>query len=272
MRPGEAAGSERAMENREFSRAECLRAAERPERLRREGPFIESLLDRSPRGGLVIDAGCGPGAHARFLSSRGERALGIDRSRAALAEAAAAGPGPLFCRGDLRALPVRSGVARAVLCLGNTLLLLGEEPEILRALAEFRRVLLPRGTLLVQILNYTPLRRENRRHLPLDFRPAVGRSGGEAARGAELVHLRFLDFVDPEHVWFHAVVLERRPGSDEATVRESALRRIRTLAHDEVRTLAEEAGFRDVSLFGDYRSSAFDPASSSDIVLTAVRA
>lgn len=259
------------MESREFSRAECLRAADRPERLRREGPFLESLLERSPRGGLVIDAGCGPGAHARFLSSRGERTLGIDRSRAALAEAAAAGPGPLWCRGDLRRLPVRSEVARAVLCLGNTLVLLEEEREILEALAEFCRVLVAGGMLLVQVLNYIPLRRENRRHLPLDFRPAGGRAGDRGPGGSELVYLRLLDFADPEHAWFHAVVLERRPGSEAAAIRESTVRRIRTLDHDRLRGLAEEAGFRDVSLFGDYRPSPFDPASSPDVILTAVR-
>ncbi len=63
------------------------------------GPYFTSpaALDRDERAllamarGTVLDVGCGPARHARYLQQRGLRALGLDRSAGALAVARALG-------------------------------------------------------------------------------------------------------------------------------------------------------------------------------------
>lgn len=45
---------------------------------------LETLLTRLPRGGAILDAGCGPGHHTRFLKKVGFDPIGLDYSRSML--------------------------------------------------------------------------------------------------------------------------------------------------------------------------------------------
>jgi SAM-dependent methyltransferase len=59
------------------------------------------------RGARVLDVPCGFGRHARLLARRGMLVVGVDLSRAMIAEARRGGsqPGLLFVRADMRRLP-----------------------------------------------------------------------------------------------------------------------------------------------------------------------
>lgn len=69
-------------------------------------------------GGLVVDVGCGPARHARFLQARGLRAVGIDRSALALATATALGL-RLAVQADALHGPLPAGFGTALLLDGN---------------------------------------------------------------------------------------------------------------------------------------------------------
>lgn len=87
----------------------------------------------------LLDAGCGEGAYARFLSAAfpAAQVLGVDLSRDAIL-AAAKSEGPVhWLVGDLKRLPVKNGVI-------NTLLNLLTPADY----QEFSRVLSPEGVLL----------------------------------------------------------------------------------------------------------------------------
>ena len=58
------------------------------------------------RGARVLDVPCGFGRHARLLARRGMLVVGVDLSRAMIAEARRGGsqPGLLFVRADMRRL------------------------------------------------------------------------------------------------------------------------------------------------------------------------
>lgn len=254
------------MSHREFSRLEYRRQVAWPERLRREGPFLEGLLREIPDRGSIVDVGCGTGEHTRHLALRGFPAIGIDRSREAVIAAARlpCEGNVSWIRGDARRLPLAAGIARLVLCLGNTLVILEEDDAIARALREANRLLVPGGALVVQILNYHRLRSAGQRHLPLNFRPVDGGAG-------ELVYLRLLDFEEPEHVAFHVVTLERRLDGDVVLVRDSVRRRLRSLPYDRLVGLAGAAGLTEIRLLGDYGGTPFRPEESSDAILTARR-
>ena len=263
----------------EFSRSEYRRQVAWTDRLRREGPFIVSTIAECPRRGLVVDLGCGTGEHARFIAESGFPVVGIDASRDAIADAAAAHRGGkvAWARADLRHLPLAGSAARMVLCLGNTIVILGEDAEISRALREIHRLLVPGGQLLIQILNYHRLRAKNVRSLPVNFRrpgdPAS--TGGPASedlrRDDELVYLRLMDFDEPKHVSFHVITLGRRSAEDQVTVRDAVRRRLRSLDHADLEKLLAAAGFTAIRLLGDYSRSPFSPLESQDVIAVARR-
>jgi SAM-dependent methyltransferase len=112
-------------------------------------------LARCQPGALILDAGCGTGRHAVPLARAGYRVLALDRSRLLLAtarRAAHGAPWPHFVRGSYAELPFKGRVFDAVLCLGTALGYLGDEGDR-AALREFRRVLVPRGRLVIETLH-----------------------------------------------------------------------------------------------------------------------
>lgn len=72
--------------------------------------FVQELLTSAglPRGGSILDLGCGTGGHAIPLAREGYRVTGIDRSSEMLdiarQKAVEAGVGPRFGVGDVRSL------------------------------------------------------------------------------------------------------------------------------------------------------------------------
>jgi SAM-dependent methyltransferase len=93
----------------------------------------------------VVDAACGTGRHAGYLTSRGHRVTGVDSSPAMLARARVRVPEADFREGGLDALPVPDGQADLVICA----LALAHRPDLRPAFAEFARVLKPGGHLIV---------------------------------------------------------------------------------------------------------------------------
>jgi len=103
-----------------------------------------------PMGSLVLDLGCGPGATARLLASRGLRVLALDSSPAMLAQTAAqtGGPGVLPLLGRAQALPLPPACLDAVFC-ECVLSATGKTDAVL---AEAARALKPGGLLALSDL------------------------------------------------------------------------------------------------------------------------
>lgn len=117
----------------------------------RHKPFDRRLLDRLAESvrpsGVVCDLGCGPGQVARYLNERGVKVCGMDLSAGMIERARQLNPGIEFNQGDMRALPVQdntwAGIA-AFYAIVNVL-----PGDILKALQEMLRVLVPGGRLLL---------------------------------------------------------------------------------------------------------------------------
>ncbi|MCB2227729.1 MAG: methyltransferase domain-containing protein [Desulfarculaceae bacterium] len=101
-----------------------------------------------PPGSRVLDLGCGLGASAAFLASRGLRVLGVDLSGSLLGEAREVHAGLTLLRGHAQALPVAPASLDGLLC--ECVLSLCPDPGA--ALAECRRVLRPNGRLALSDL------------------------------------------------------------------------------------------------------------------------
>ncbi len=122
-----------------------------PERLRREGPFLERWVGSA---GSILDLACGTGVHAAFLAGGGHRRVtAVDLSPAMITRARTMRPHPgvTWLVGDMRE-PPRGPFDRAMI-LGNSLNLLPDHAAVATTLRAIRQILLPGGRLLVQVVN-----------------------------------------------------------------------------------------------------------------------
>jgi 2-polyprenyl-6-hydroxyphenyl methylase/3-demethylubiquinone-9 3-methyltransferase len=117
---------------------------------RRRAAWILAELERAlPRGGAVLDAGCGQGFYFPLYAELGLRATGIetDPIPLAAARATAARTGAALVEARLQALPFAEGSFDAVVLSE----VLEHLPDAMPGLAEAARVLRPGGLVLVTV-------------------------------------------------------------------------------------------------------------------------
>ena len=118
---------------------------------------ILHLLDL-PAGSTILDAPCGTGRLARRLTASGMAVTGVDISapfiELARSEAVPTGAGGSldYLVGDLRQLPIE-GPFDAVVCW-YTSFGYDDDADCATVLAEFRRVLRPGGTVLIETMHH----------------------------------------------------------------------------------------------------------------------
>jgi SAM-dependent methyltransferase len=114
-------------------------------------PIDRLLLDRLaqsvPPDGIICDLGCGPGQVARYLHDHGARAIGIDLSVHMIALAQQLNPGIKFCQGNLMTLAVADEAWAGIAAFYSLIHI--PRDDVVTALHELKRVLRPRGLLLV---------------------------------------------------------------------------------------------------------------------------
>lgn len=142
----------------EFAAAFPL-VSDEDERWAREGRLLVDLArPAGDRGGRVLDLACGSGFHARHLALAGFAVTGVDISAPAI-ETGRSLPGGdkvTWIEGDVTE-PV-AGEYDLALLIGNTLSLFEDRREVERTLAAAAGALVPRGVLLVHVIDYDYLR------------------------------------------------------------------------------------------------------------------
>jgi ubiquinone/menaquinone biosynthesis C-methylase UbiE len=113
-----------------------------------EPVVAECLNDRAP--GVALDAACGTGRFAEFLSRRGHRVIGVDSSPHMLAHARRRVPNGEFHVADLDQLPLADDSVDVIVCA----LALVHVPRLQPVLAEFARVLRPGGDLVISDVHH----------------------------------------------------------------------------------------------------------------------
>jgi SAM-dependent methyltransferase len=107
-------------------------------------PVMHEIIDALPVGD-ALDAACGTGRYAEYLAARGHRVVGVDSSPDMLARARTRVPSADFHEGDLHRLPLPDRCVDLVVCT----LALTHVPRLSPVMAEFARVLRPRGHLVI---------------------------------------------------------------------------------------------------------------------------
>jgi ubiquinone/menaquinone biosynthesis C-methylase UbiE len=219
---------------------------------------VRTLIDRfHPTS--VLDAGCATGLTAELFAREGVRTVGLDRSRAMVAEARRkyrhSGLSLKFVRGSFEQLPRKlEGRFDLIVCLANSIAGAGTISNLRRSLSGFRRVLKPGGTLVLQALNYEAVKESEILPVRATQQGKVGYLRYARRRGSrqELTVVR-LDF-------------SLRPFKFETFVHE-----FDNFTPAQLKAALGGAGLRQVSRYGDLLLSRPFRKSSRDIVLTAVK-
>jgi SAM-dependent methyltransferase len=216
-------------------------------RLSRMDPGPEALgaaeLARVPEGGEILDAPCGFGRHSIPLTEAGYRVTGVDRSSVQLDEArrTADDPdNPRWVQADIRELPFENGSFDAVFNLFSSLGYRGEEGDLV-TLREFRRVLRPRGALVIETMH--------RDRLVRIYDPE---SWEEVADGALILEKRRFDYLTGEVET--RVELVRADGARRGTTWT-----MRLYSATELAALLRAAGFAAVDAFGGLDGAELTP-------------
>ena len=232
-------------------------------RLSAELPFILEHL-RAINARSVLDAATGTGMHAIALAQLGFQAAGadistgmIDRARLNANSACVqvqfeiAGFGSLGHLFDLHSFD-------ALLCLGNSLPHLLSPAELMAALLDFTTCLAPVGLLLIQNRNFDAVMSHHERWMEPQYH-----SDGQA----EWIFQRFYDF-DPDGLLSFNMVTLKRVSTGPWT-QNVVSSRLRPLLKDDLTMALTQAGFTEITPFGNMAGAPFDLQTSPNLVLLA---
>ncbi len=217
---------------------------------------VRFLSEHCRPQGRLLDVACGTGNHALELARRGFQVTGVDLDQTMLevARKKSIGQKIRFVAGDMcRLVDLLGGEAPfdTVFCIGNSLVHLGNEDDILQALRQMYALLAPAGKLVAQIVNFDRVLRDQSFELPLLSSASSG-----------LTFKRVYEY-DPQrrHVLFCSELnLPSQPAIRNAIP-------LLILESPALRSLADRAGYRHTSLYGSY---AKDPHSADASALILV--
>jgi SAM-dependent methyltransferase len=210
----------------------------------------------------ILDLACGPGRHAAELERLGEgesggsgggHVVGFDLSWAMLRRAQKR-TGAALVRGDMRALPFRTGSFALAVNLFTSFGYFLDDEEHRRVVQQVAAALAPGGHFVLDYLNAEQVRRALQRSAQAQRRPG----NGERRRDVRVT---------------------RRIGEDgrfvikEIELRDEGRRfqeRVRLYDADDLAALLSDAGLRIVARFGDYDGAPAGPAAPR-VILVAVR-
>jgi ubiquinone/menaquinone biosynthesis C-methylase UbiE len=223
------------------------------ERIQRETDAIWARCGLNP-GARVADLGCGHGRHALALAARGAQVVGVDTAVALLDRARQLGEGHSvhvrWVRADMRRVPLQSARLDLAIVI-DAFGFFDSEHDNDAVLREAARVLRPGGSLVVKIVNGSPI-------------VAAFRSGQLEERDGVVVEVtRTLSLAPARMIERLSISGARGSGQYE--------RRQRLYRADEMAAALQAAGFAAVDISADAGGGAFDPATSSTMWIVANR-
>ena len=238
-------------------------------RLERETKVFEKLIKEKSIN-KALDAGCGSGFLSILLSKLGVDVTGVDASEAMIEKAVSNSKrfdlNIKFIHSDFINLKkIFDGEFDCVFCLGNTLVHMTGEKELLLALRSFYNVLKPGGTIVVQILNYDKILSKKERII-------------NVKETESKIFVRFYDHdafllgsdklktfeIKTDILRFNVLIVNRKDFSYKLISTQ-----IRAIKSDELVKKVNLVGFKNVEIFSDLEKSRFSSDESKNLVLFA---
>ena len=144
-----------------------------PQRLKKEKDFFTGIIKKH-RIKSVLDIGCGTGHHAQMLAGLVDSVVAVDPSEDSIEYAkknvVTSNNVRLYVAGFEDIETRVSGRFDLIICLGNTLAILGNRRKVKAALKATRRRLSRGGLAIFQFLNFEPeIMEKNRFYVPKIF-------------------------------------------------------------------------------------------------------
>jgi 2-polyprenyl-3-methyl-5-hydroxy-6-metoxy-1,4-benzoquinol methylase len=239
-------------------------------RLAYELPFIEkqiSSLQSTPGQALeILDSACGTAMHSIALAQLGHRLSAADLVPEMVAQGRlnvkAAGITLDLKTAGFGELKSKFGAGRfdLLLCLGNSLPHVLTDEDLVSAITDFAACLRPGRMVLIQNRNFDAVMEKKERWME----PQV-----HTEHDSEWIFQRFYDFLPDGLIRFNIVTLKRDGQSDWKSKVTS------TYLHPQLRSDLErrlsEAGFTHIHSYGGMGGEVFNPQSSANLVITAVK-
>lgn len=238
-------------------------------RLAYELPFLIkeiSSLGENPHELKALDAACGTGRHAIALANEGFQMSGADLYPEMVSHARA---NAFAADQNLNLKTVGFGnMAKAfngdqfdaLLCLGNSLPHVQSQKELAETLADFAALVKPGGSMILQSRNFDRVVKYKLRWMDPQ---AVD------DKNKHYIFYRFYDFLPNGLIQFNLLTLSREGTRDWQTEMDSSLLYPSSSEH----LLAEikKVGFEETRIFGNMAGDSFDPETSSDLVVVAIK-
>jgi len=110
------------------------------------------FASRLKPGSLIVDAGCGPGHHAKYFKTRGFEVIGLDLSDKMLEIARSLVPEGIFIKHDMReGIPDLAARAAGIWCCAS--LLHVPRGHALKALSALSALLTPGGSFFLSVMH-----------------------------------------------------------------------------------------------------------------------
>jgi SAM-dependent methyltransferase len=213
---------------------------------------VEQLAGYARLGKVgFLDLACGTGRHAIALNDSFYGVAGLDLSLPLLraARRRVTKPRPGYARGDMRALPYQTGVFGSVVNFFTSFGYFEDPKDDLMVLEEVRRVLVPGGVFLSDLLNAERV-----------LSALVHYEEKTIAGERVCIRRRY----DPVRKRLEKEIT-MEPDGVPRTYRES----VRVYREDELRILHQEAGFLVLESFGDFDGTPYQPRRSPRLILMA---
>jgi ubiquinone/menaquinone biosynthesis C-methylase UbiE len=198
------------------------------------------------RGSRIVDVGCGHGRHSVVLAQRGSKVVGLDFAATLLTEAqhlaGQAGADAQWVRGDMRRLPFGSDYFDAAI-MTDAFGLFETEEENETVLADIARMLVPRGSVCIKVVNGSPI-------------VANFRESERVEREGTVVTISRTLLLGPPRM-VEKIALRGLHGYFEYE------RRQRLYRPEEMYEMVERSGFSIVAVFANPDGTPFEPAVSA---------
>jgi len=226
------------------------------DRLRAEQDMLSQWLKRYPFKS-VVDVACGTGLHSIALKKLGVEVVGVDNSPEMLKQAEQ--------NARLQNVAIKWLAAPmqnlkkylkqsfdGLLCLGNSLPHLLSEEDLRRTLESFFALLNDGGRVVIQILNYSRILRDQERIVHI-------------SQEGDKQFIRFYDFIDPL-IRFNLLTIHWQQQKASHQLISTELYPYR---REELEKTLQQAGFTNLEYFGNMQFAPYDDRQSTNLVMVA---